>query len=600
MTAPSPSTNTNGDIRVTVYSEGTALADTVRIVSVKVTSAVNRIPSATIIIVDEDSTSDTVCFAVSDGETLIPGKAVRIDVAYGTGTAVTIFDGIVVKQSLRGGAYTEGRLEVECRDKAIAMTVGRKCANYVDLSDSDIISKVVGNYTGLSVDVTATTVTNKELVQFDVSDWDFMLTRAEANGFVVIASAGKLTVKAPATDVAAVLSLTYGEDIIDFEAEVDARSQLSSVDSVAWDPATQAIVSQSVTPKTLNAQGNLTASTLAQVLNLSSYRLQSSVPLDSDTLKAWADGRQMRAALARMRGRVSFQGSGLATPGVIASLSGVGKRYDGDAYLSEVTHKVIDGRWETDATFGLSEQSFAERHSLASPLASGLTAAVSGLQIGVVLKLDADPSQEYKIQVSLPVMQADVAGVWARLASYYGSDGIGCFFIPEIGDEVIVGFLNNDPSYPLILGSLYSSKRKPAYELTADNFTKAIVTRSKMKITFDEDKKIITVLTPGNNTIVLSDDGKSILLQDQNSNKVTLNESGITLDSPKDITLTAKGKITLDAVGEIGITSKADLKQTALNIKNTANVGFVATGSASAELSASGQTTVKGALVMIN
>ena len=47
--------------------------------------------------------------------------------------------------------------------------------------------------------------------------------------------------------------------------------------------------------------------------------------------------------------------------------------------------------------------------------------------------------------------------------------------------------------YPVVLGSLYSGKRTMPYPLTADNFTKAIVTRSQMKLTFDEDKKVVTI-----------------------------------------------------------------------------------------------------------
>jgi len=198
------------------------------------------------------------------------------------------------------------------------------------------------------------------------------------------------------------------------------------------------------------------------------------------------------------------------------------------------------------------------------------------------------------------VMQADQEGVWARLASFYASDGIGAFFIPEIGDEVVLGYLNNDPNNPIILGSLYSSKRAAPYELTADNYTKALVTKAELKVEFDDEKKVITIVTPGENTVVLNDDEKSILLQDQNGNKVELADSGITIDSPKDISITATGKITLDATGEVAITSKADVSVEGLNVNNTAQVGFKAEGSATAELSASGQTTVKGAMVMIN
>jgi uncharacterized protein (DUF2345 family) len=79
-----------------------------------------------------------------------------------------------------------------------------------------------------------------------------------------------------------------------------------------------------------------------------------------------------------------------------------------------------------------------------------------------------------------------------------------------------------------------------------------------------------------------------------------LNADGIVLDSPKDISITATGKITIDATGEIGMSSKADVTVEGMNVNHNANVGFVAKGNASAELSASGQTTIKGAMVMIN
>ena len=119
-------------------------------------------------------------------------------------------------------------------------------------------------------------------------------------------------------------------------------------------------------------------------------------------------------------------------------------------------------------------------------------------------------------------------------------------------------------------------------------------------LSVDVEKKIITVATPEGNQIELSDEDKSITLRDQNNNKATLDPNGICLDSPKDITIKATGKITLDATGQIGITSKADINLSGLNIDHSANASFSAKGNASAEVSASGQTTVKGAMVMIN
>lgn len=595
--ADSPIAGSDGVIKLVISSNGAAIDDAIKIVSVEINKAINKIPMARIVVLDGDMPDDT--FAVSDSDSFKPGAEITINAGYGD-IDEAVFQGIVVKHGIKITGNNYARLVIECRGKAVAMTVGRKNANYVDSKDSDIIGKLIGNYAGLTSDVAATTTQYKELVQYYCTDWDFMVARAEVNGLLVIDDANAISVKAPLTGAAAALTVTYGADLMEFHTEIDARTQLSSVKGTTWDLATQAVQEQEATPQTLNAQGDLDGATLASVIGLASYRLQSPVPMESTALKAWAEGQQLKAGLSRIRGRMKFQGNAKAKPGGLIELKGVGNRFSGNVFVSAVTHEIVSGNWITEVEFGMSSSWFAEQPDLVAPAAAGFTAGIEGLQIGVVKKLDADPDGQYKIQVSVPVLQADTDGVWARLAGFYGSDGIGAFFIPELGDEVVLGYFNNDPSHPVILGSLYSSKRKPPYEITADNFTKAIVTRSKLKMEFDDDKKIITIVTPGKNTIVISDEGKSILLQDQNNNTVTLKPEGIFLDSPKDICINAKGKVTIDAVGNIEMSAKADIKSTGLNINNNANVGFVAKGAATAELSASGQTTVKGAMVMIN
>ena len=160
--------------------------------------------------------------------------------------------------------------------------------------------------------------------------------------------------------------------------------------------------------------------------------------------------------------------------------------------------------------------------------------------------------------------------------------------------------MNNDPTHPVILGGLYGSRHKPPYEYEAKNNRKAFVTREKMRIEFDEEKKTITVATPGKNTVEISDDGKHIRLTDEHRNEITMDKGGITLSSAKDITLKAKGNITMDATMKLSGTAKQDASIEGLNIKVQAKMGATVKGNATAELSASGQTTVKGAMVMIN
>lgn len=596
--AESPEVAGSNVVKLTIFSNGQQIDDSYQVVSVSVSKQINKIAFAKIILLDGDPAEQD--FPISNKDDFKPGVGIKINAGYGQ-EEETIFQGLVVKHGIKitGGNYA--RLVLECRDQAVKMTIGRKNANYTEVKDSDVISTLIGNYSGLSADVDATQTQYKELVQYYCTDWDFMLSRAEINGLLVVVDDGKVSVKSPDTSSSANLIVTYGQDLMEFHADMDARTQFSAAKGTSWDLKTQAIVEENGSSKTLNSQGDLTSDDLAKVIALDALGLQTSAPLVSTALKSWADAQLLKSGLSRIRGSMKFQGSAKAKAGELIEVAGVGNRFNGSVYVSSVNHDIANGNWLTEVEFGLPLDWFAENRDIVAPPASGLTPGIEGLQIGVVKKLDADPEGEYKIQVSVPILQAETEGVWARLAGFYATaDGNGAFFVPEIGDEVVLGYFNNDPSHPVILGSLYSSNKNPPYDLTAENYKKAIITKGQLKIEFDDEKKILTIVTPANNQIVIADDQKSILLQDQNNNKVQLNSDGIVLDSPKDITISATGKISLTATDEIGISSQADVKVDGLNISQTANVGFTAKGSATAELSASGQTTVKGAMVMIN
>lgn len=595
--ATSPITGSDGVLSFSITCDGAPLPDIVQVVSIETNHGANRIPSAVITVLDGDMPN--AAFPVADQGIFKPGALVVISAGYGL-TVAPIYSGVVVRHSVKIDGDNYARLIIECRDKALSMTVGRKNANFVDKTDQQIMASLIAAHPGLTAAVDSTDVTYKELVQYYVSDWDYLMARAEANGLLVTVDAGAVTVAAPAASAAPVLTLTYGNDLMEFEAELDARWQLASVTGTSWDLAKLAVVEQTAKPLALTGQGDLDSATLAGVLGAGDYRMQTAAPLDSGALAAWTKARQTKAALARIRGRMLFQGSALAKPGVLLTLAGVGAHFNGDVLASKVVHRLREGNWTTEVEFGMPAYWFTEEHQLHAPEAAGWTAGIAGLHVGLVMKLDADPEGQYKIQVSVPLMKAATAGVWARLSTFYGSAGFGAFVIPEVGDEVILGFFNNDPSCPVILGSLYSSKHVPPYELAAENNFKALVTRSKLKMEFDDDKKVITFITPANNKVVISDDAKSILLQDQNGNKAELSPSGILLDSPKDITIKAAGKVAISAVQNVEVAAQMDVKVSGLNINHNANVGFAAQGAATAELSAAGQTTVKGALVMIN
>lgn len=130
--------------------------------------------------------------------------------------------------------------------------------------------------------------------------------------------------------------------------------------------------------------------------------------------------------------------------------------------------------------------------------------------------------------------------------------------------------------------------------------TAPFITPAKTRIEYDEERKIVTISTPEKNMVVLSDDGKYIRLSDQHRNEITMDKEGITLSSAKDIKLKAKGDITMDAGSKIDSKARMDIDLEGMNVRVKAKIGASVKGNATAELSATGQTTIKGAMVMIN
>lgn len=604
MPAQSPTNISDPTLRFTVTVEGNAVQEKYGIVSINISHEINKISYAEIVFVegtgDIGEGGDGGEFPSSESTDLVPGNTISITAGYGEETEQSVFKGVIIKQALRISSAKLFQVVVTCKHEAVKMTLNQKEAEFSTSTDSDVIQKIVGTY-GLSATVTSTSAQNEVLFQKSATDWDFILARAAYNGFITILDDDMITIAKPAFTGDAVLAVGYGDGMISFDAELNAEKQPPSLEAAAWDPQTLALITSSATEPTLNTHGNLTAQSFSGKLSQTDLKLISTAPMAQADLKSWADSTLLRLRMNAMKGTVSFIGSALAKPGKMLELSGVGQRFNGTAFMVAVRHVMAEGLWTTTVRFGAPDKPIFEKEQFSYTPANGLMPAIHGLQLAKVVKISEDPASQYRIQVKPASNAADQKGIWARLASYYATSSAGSVFCPEVGDEVVVGFLESDPRYPVVLGSLFSkSNVPPLTQADEKNNVKALYTRSKLQLNFDDDKKIIKITTPGNNTITLSDDGKSIEIKDQNNNSVKLDSSGITLDTPKDLTLKATGNINLQATGKVSMQATQDMELKGMNINQTAQMGFTAKGTATAEVSASGQTVIKGAMVMIN
>lgn len=590
--ADSPSKNKDHVLACTVYVNGSKLKDSFSLVSASVRLELNRIGKATLKF--NAGNMDAQTFDESDDSLFKPGNSIRLD-AGGMDQQETLFEGSIIGLRILTGKDFRSYMVAECRDNSYPATQGRKNRIFEKKKDSDIIREVLKDYG--SVDVDATGYQHPTLVQYYCSDWDFVLSRADACGLFVFTEGDKIKVKKPDVNASPVLTVTYGEDITTFDLELSSNDQFTQYEAVSWCPNTQKAVRVSASSPSLNKQGDLQPKNIASG---DSMLLQTDAPTDEKALKQWADGMALKAGLARYQGSVSFYGSAKVKPGCLMELKGLGKRFGGNLFVGSVTHTIEDNEWLTEAGAGISPMNITDEPDVVSPTAAGFLPGLQGLHSAVVKKLDGDPLKEQRIQVELPWLDGQSRLLWARLATMYATAGMGTFFLPEPGDEVLVGFMNQDPGHPVILGSLYGAKHKPPFEYEAKNNTKVIVTREKLRIEFDEEKKVITVATPGKNTLEISDDGKHIRLADQHKNEIRMDSGGITLTSAKDITMKAKGGITMDATTKISGTAKSDISFDGTNVKMQAKATASVKGNAMTEVTASGPVKVKGAVIMLN
>lgn len=599
MPASNPLESLNTLPGVQIKLDGNPISPSFTIVQVETWKELNKIARARIQLLGGDANLST--FMESEDAAFAPGVAVEISMGYAQ-ELTTVFKGVLTRHriAIRSG-YTQqsmrSTLILDCADKAVQMTMDRVTELFEKKKDSEVLEAVIARF-GLTKSVEGTDFEHPALIQYDCSSWDFLLRRARACGLVVLNSDNTLTLETPAVSERGGVAVVYGQSILSFEGEVDATTQQAKVVAKGWDPfKEEALSQQAEEPSGLDQPGDLSGLTLAGVAAPDSLNVQAGAPLSAVELKSLADATLRESRMRRVRGKVLFPGVADITLGSVLTLSGLGSRFNGDVYVAAVRHLLDDGYFSTEVGFGLPKDTLCESIEPRNWWAEKL----HGLHIGTVKQIESDPDSAYRILVVIPHLDENKTGIWARLSQFYTTSAAGSFFIPEVDSEVVVGFLNEDPRFPVILGGLYNAKHAPYQAIEKENSKKAILSKEKITIEFDDKDKVLTLKTPGGHSLVFSDKEKSITVKDSQGNTIQTGDSGISLSSAKDISIKGGQKVSIEASTGIEISaSGGDVKIKGLNVSGEAQIKFSGKGNAQAELTASGQVTVKGALVMIN
>ena len=566
-------------ISCTILIEGNKISKKHHLTSVSVNIEINKIPGATLNFLDGDPAKET--FDISDSDEFIPGKKIEIQFGYHDETT-TVFKGIIITNTQKINNDCS-ELTIECKDETVKMTVNKSNRHFNDVADSDVVSQLLDANGITDTDIDDSQTQHEQLLQSNVSDWDFMISRLDVNSMICVIDNGTVTVKKPNLQDDSKLDLAYGADILEFHADMDARTQTTSVKTMSWDFENQEVRTVESEDPDAPDQGEFTRDKLATI-NDQPLEIRTAASFTEKEAQDIANAKKLRQELSKIKAKVKYQGTTTAKPGDFISLGGVGKNFNGKAFISAIQHEFGDGDWTTEASLGMNEEFFTEQTNPGHGASSaGQSSSLHGLQIGIVTGI-TDSTGQYRVKIRLPLVNDQDDGIYARVATLDAGNNRGTFFRPELHDEVLVGFMNDDPKNPVILGMLHSSAKQPPLEPEDSNPEKGYVSHRGIKLIFNDEKKSIHIETPGNRIFELNDDENSITIQDADGNKMVIDNSGVSIEAAKDLTIKAGSSVSISAP-QISIKADGTLS---------------AEGSGSTSISSSGITEIKGSLVKIN
>jgi hypothetical protein len=501
----------------------------------------NKIPGAKLYFISsnpeidgEDNTLQSDTLKVSD----------EIEIRTNSGETVeTLFKGIIYRTE-RNAESSEGfQTKIECKDIAVKLTSQQKVVgDEVFIDKMDRFLTEAGVESEIDLGVSGEEVVSKTP---NITPWDYLLSYLDSLGMQSSIREGffKVTDITKASEDTSFLALN-GVNVFEFEAKQE--DSVSEVEVRYWNPESQSIETEVSPTNAENGEGR-------EVIDMS----QSSY--DPVTIAKITEARAARNRLASLNGKVKTFGNLVARYGDYIEFDNVNPALDGTAFLirSEY-HSIENGSWNTEYGFGLeTNQSFAQSISISTPKSTDLTGqsnSMHGLQIGIVTDI-VDPQNACRVRVRIPSISDAGEGVWARLSSFQAGNERGAFFIPEVGDEVILGCINNNPDSPVVLGKLYSGFNPAPFPVEEENNIQGIVTRQNLRIVMNDDDRSVEISTDSGNKLLISEAKKGFELEDENGNKIIMNNNGITLESIKDINLSAQGNINVEG---LQVSMKAD------------------------------------------
>ena len=498
----------------------------------------------------------------------------------------TTFVGIVTQFSLINSVDGLNTLRLTVASPTVSMDGALRYTSYAEAKSSDAISQTISQYSNLPKEVAATAHVWTRLVQHNETDWAFIRRLASADGLFCTYDGEKLLVEKANTAVAS--TLVFRQNMGSFTLGIGVEQPKYNTTYYGFANAKLDRLSAK------EAKGSGLAGTAIKASkqlftqeSLKSYGLHDVPNSGADNLLE----NEAKRAVDRM-----IEGEGTSIDptlraGITVDIQGIGSGSSGAYFVTAVSHRLEGGQYENTFHCRPVEAAF--------PQQAPAPTIEPGLHRAFVTDND-DPEKLGRVKVESAWYDPPESD-WLRVISPYAGKEYGWYVVPEISDEVLVGYMRGDVNDMVVFGSIYNKKALPKGEwVTPDNDHKVFHTMAGNIIDFNDEsgKETITITTAKEACILtLSTADKCVTIKSTGDIKLDADGS-INLEAKEDIVMKATGDVKVEGMN-VGLKATTAAKVEGMNVEAKGTASFKASG-AQAELSGSAMTTIKGGMVMIN
>ncbi|MFI8252218.1 VgrG-related protein [Streptomyces filamentosus] len=511
-----------------------------------------------------------------------------------------LLDGVVTALELEldeSGTYTV----VRGLDETYKLLRGARVAGYQNMTLSDIVAQVARR-AGLkpgTVDVAGPVLDH--VAQANVSDWEFVRGLAEEAGAQAYVRDGALHVVKPAEaggapDASAradrdPLVLERGANLLRCRASVSAAEQVSEVEVRGWDVrGKRALVGRAPAGASATLALGVTAAQVTapfgearHVVTDGGYGTQERV---DRAAKALAE--RIAGSFAELEAVI--RGNPEVRAGTAVALNAVGAPFEGRYTVTSSRH-VFDALRGYETWLTVSGQ---QERSLYGLTGGGPAAdRRPGGLVNATVTDTQDPEGSGRVKVAFPWLSDEYASDWARTAQAAGTGG-GEPYIPEVGDEVVVGFELGRLDRPYVLGGLYNGQDRPSGGGAVDP-TSGAVDRRAFASKGGHRLELLDAAGGAQGVRLRTGDGKLTIDLDQAGTAVTIGSDGA-------VRITAKEKVSITASGGVSVDAeRGALELSGDSVSVTARQGVrVDGGQGEVRLATGGTVDVRGATVTVD